>query len=195
MDSMAAVFWKNGRAGGSRTLKRAEEEEAAAEFTALVERQARFLYRVAYSVVKNAQDAEDVVQEAFLKLYRTGAWRGMQEEKAYLARVAWRIAVERLARLSQREMVDGGDEVERLASLEASPEVSALRSAEEMQLRRLIDELPEELRQTLVLSALEEMNSREVGLVMGIPEGTVRTRLMRARAELRKGFEASEVRR
>ena len=79
-------------------------------------------------------------------------------------------------------MVGGEDEVERLVSANDSPEVCALRSAEEMQLRRLIDELPEELRQTLVLSALEEMNSREVGLVMGIPEGTARSDLHHARA-------------
>ena len=104
MDSIAAVFWKDGRVGGSRTLQRAEE---SAEFEALVERQAGFLYRVAYSVVKNAQDAEDVVQEAFLKLYRTGAWKGMEEERAYLARVAWRIAVERIVRLPGRQMAGG----------------------------------------------------------------------------------------
>jgi RNA polymerase sigma-70 factor (ECF subfamily) len=60
----------------------------------------------------------------------------------------------------------------------------------------LIDGLPEELRQVLMLGAVEEMSSREVGLVMGIPEGTVRTRLMRAKAELKKRFEAMrEVRR
>jgi len=61
--------------------------------------------------------------------------------------------------------------------------------AEERRMRGMIAELPEELRQVLMLSALEEMSSREVGLVMGIPEGTVRTRLMRARAELRRRFE------
>jgi len=48
--------------------------------------------------------------------------------------------------------------------------------------------LPEELRRPLVLSAIEEMTSAEVGMVIGIPEGTVRTRLMRARSELRKRF-------
>ena len=160
-------------------------------FEELVARHARFMFQVAFGLLRNRQDAEDAVQEAFLKLYRTGAWRGMEEEKAYLARVAWRIAVERLPK---REMVDGV--VETLVSVGATPEASALRGAEEAQLRRLIDALPEDLRQTLVLSALEEMNSREVGLVMGIPEGTVRTRLMRARSELRKRFEAaSEVRR
>ena len=159
------------------------------EFAALVERQARFMYRVAYSVVKNAEDAEDVVQEAFLKLYRTGAWRGMEEEKAYLARVAWRIAVGRVQRLPRREMVGGEAAMDGLVSGESSPEDLAMRRSEELRLRQLIEELPEDLRQTLRLSSLEEMSSREVGMVMGIPEGTVRTRLMRARAELRRRFE------
>jgi RNA polymerase sigma-70 factor (ECF subfamily) len=60
-------------------------------------------------------------------------------------------------------------------------------------LRRLIDGLPEELRQPLVLSAVEEMTSREVGVAMGIPEGTVRTRVMRARAELKRRFAAMRI--
>jgi RNA polymerase sigma-70 factor (ECF subfamily) len=152
---------------------------------ALVERQTRFLYRVAYSIVRNVHDAEDVVQEAFLKLYRTGAWQGMNEEKAYLARVAWRIAVERLPKREASEY-----EMDSLASSESSPETSAVDGDERALLRRLIDRLPEELRQALVLSAIEEMSSREVAVVMGIPEGTVRTRVMRARMELRRRFEA-----
>jgi RNA polymerase sigma-70 factor, ECF subfamily len=186
MNSLVAGVWRQCEAEGSETLRRAEEAEGDAGFAALVERQARFIYRVAYAVLRNVQDAEDVVQEAFLKLYRTGAWRGMEEEKAYLARVAWRMAVERLPRRDEvdegEETVDGG----------ASPEADAIRSADEARLRRLIASLPEELRQPLVLCALEEMNSREVGLVMGIPEGTVRTRLMRAKAELKARYLAEE---
>jgi RNA polymerase sigma-70 factor, ECF subfamily len=126
------------------------------------------------------------VTGSFLKLYRTGAWRGMEEEKAYLARVAWRMAVERLPK---RDEVDEGEEI---VDGGASPEADAIRSADEARLRRLIASLPEELRQPLVLCALEEMNSREVGLVMGIPEGTVRTRLMRAKAELKARYLAKE---
>jgi RNA polymerase sigma-70 factor, ECF subfamily len=156
-------------------------------FTELVERQSRFVYRVAYAVVRQVQDAEDVVQETFLKLYRTGAWEEMVEEKAYLARVAWRIAVDKAAQRGARaadELMDG------LAHGGATPEQDAIASARRELLMRLIDGLPEELRQPLVLGALEEMNSREVGLAMGIPEGTVRTRMMRARAELKKSFDA-----
>ena len=61
-------------------------------FAALVTRQSRFVFRVAYSVLRNAQDAEDVVQDTFFKLHRSGAWQQMRDERAFLARAAWRLA-------------------------------------------------------------------------------------------------------
>jgi len=114
--------WAQCGRGAMTTFGREEAVGREEEFAALVERQARFVYRVAYSVVKNAEDAEDVVREAFLKLHRTGAWRGMEEERAYLARVAWRIAVERVQRLPRREMAGDQDAMAGLVSGEASPE-------------------------------------------------------------------------
>jgi RNA polymerase sigma-70 factor, ECF subfamily len=75
-----------------------------------------------------------------------------------------------------------------LAASGGSPEQSVVDEDERAVLRRLIDGLPEELRQPLVLSSVEEMTSREVAEAMGIPEGTVRTRVMRARTELRRRF-------
>ena len=53
----------------------------------------------------------------------------------------------------------------------------------------LIDRLPADLREPLLLSAVEEMNSREIGELLDLPEGTVRTRLMRARQQLRAQYE------
>ncbi len=73
-----------------------------AEFTALVERQSRFVFGVAYAVLQNPADAEDVVQETFLKLYRNDGWRNVENERAFLARVAWRIAVDRRPRTAQK---------------------------------------------------------------------------------------------
>ena len=63
------------------------EENCSREavFSALVERHARMMYRVAFSLLRNAADAEDAVQEALLKLYRSEAWRRMNDEKAFLA--------------------------------------------------------------------------------------------------------------
>lgn len=183
-----AEYTRKGRAA----LKE-EERAAEEEFAALVERNARRMFRVAYSLVRNSHDAEDAVQEAFLKLHRSGGWRRIEDEKAFLARTVWRVALDRLPRV-------GGDDRDvadlEIASSGKSPEEWAASGDERELLRQMIDRLPEDLRRPLVLSAIEEMTSGEVAAVMGIPEGTVRTRVMRAKAELKKRFEAAwEVRR
>jgi RNA polymerase sigma-70 factor (ECF subfamily) len=156
------------------------------EFGELVARQGRFLYRVALGLLRHPEDAEDAVQETLLKLYCGEAWRGMENERAFLARTVWRMGLNRIAGRTAMEDVtamqipSGGD----------SPEQEAVDEDERGLLRELIDALPEELRQTLVLSAIEGMTSRQVAETMGIPEGTVRTRLMRARSELKRRYES-----
>jgi RNA polymerase sigma-70 factor (ECF subfamily) len=141
-------------------------------FEEMVARHARFMFQVAFGLLRNRQDAEDAVQEAFLKLYRTDGWLRMENEKGFLARTVWRVAL------------DGAGVASR------SPEQSAVDEDERALLKRLVEGLPEELRQPLVLSSVEEMTSREVAEAMGIPEGTVRTRVMRARTELKRRFVA-----
>jgi len=170
----------------------AVEAVAEREFAALVARQSRTMLRVACSLLRNVHDAEDAVQEAFLKLYRTGGWRRMENERAFLARTVWRVALDRLKAASSAEDVSGIE----VAARGESPEEWAAGGDERELLRQMIDALPEDLRRPLVLSAIEEMTSGEVAAVMGIPEGTVRTRVMRAKAELKKRFVAmKEVRR
>lgn len=57
-------------------------------FAVLVRRQARFVFRVAYAILRNVQDADDAVQETFLKLYRSQRWDCIEDERAFLARIA-----------------------------------------------------------------------------------------------------------
>jgi RNA polymerase sigma-70 factor, ECF subfamily len=182
-------FLDEERGVGSKS-KHVRDEKIAhdAAFSLLVDRHARLMYRIAYSLLRNAQDAEDAVQEVLLKLYRSAAWRKMKDEKAFLARTVWRVALDRLPRVQQQSLDEGH---ERFATKGDSPETNAIRKAQTDYLRKLIDTLPENLRQVLVLSAIDELNSREVGLLLGIPEGTVRTRLMQAREELRRRFNAA----
>jgi RNA polymerase sigma-70 factor, ECF subfamily len=168
-----------------REPRLAQQKEAAASddrLAALVRRQSRFVFRVAYAVLRNAHDAEDVVQETFLKLYRGRKWESMVDEKAFLARAAWRIAVDRLPK--RRAGMNAAD-FEIPSGLQ-SPEQAAITAERDAAIHRLVDALPEELRQPLALSTVEEMNSREIAGVMGIAEGTVRSRLMRARQILRQ---------
>ena len=162
------------------------------EFARIVQEHARFLYRVAHSVLRHAEDAEDAVQDALLKLYRGESWREMREERAFLARVVWRAAIDRREKRLIGFESEGAEM--HLPDLRPTPERAAADSDERALLHELIDELPAELRETLLLSAIEELNSREVGEVMGVPEGTVRTRLMRARSELRASFEERKIR-
>jgi RNA polymerase sigma-70 factor (ECF subfamily) len=168
-------------------------EERDRRFAEMAERQARFMFRVAHGLLRSVQDAEDAVQEALLKLYRTDGWLRMEDEKAFLARTVWRVGLDVVARRPKAtEGLDDGAGREFAAGGE-SAEQSMVGHDERALLRRLIETLPEELRQPLVLSAIEEMTSREVGIAIGIPEGTVRTRVMRARTELKRRFDAMQV--
>ncbi len=161
-------------------------DEATAQqdrFAVLVERQSRFVFRVAYAILRNASDSEDVVQETFLKVFRSGAHKRMEDERAFLARTAWRIAVDHRSRNQRKPPQVAAEDT-------GSPEVSAIAADRIALVHRLIDTLPEDLRQPIALSTVEEMNSGEIAKVLGIAEGTVRTRLMRARQILKQKLEA-----
>src|SRR6266536_854062 len=102
------------RRGSAREQDLTTSSEA---FAALVARQSRFVFRVAYAVLRNSHDAEDVVQETFLKLYRSGRWQNVQDERAFLARTAWRMAVDRRPKTTgapaDLELISGAADPER----------------------------------------------------------------------------------
>jgi len=176
-------------AGGTHAVTVGED----AEFAEVVERQWRFVLRVAYAVLLNSHDAEDAVQETFLKLYRNRGWRNMVNERAFLARVAWRVATDRRSN-SVRASVTGTSagpiEVADPQSLEPDPEEMLILANDHALIHSMIDALPEELRVPLVLSSDDDLNSRQIGRILGISEGTVRTRLQRARHFLRQKIAA-----
>src|SRR5437016_4208266 len=84
-------------AGQEETVARSER------FAALVHRQSRFVFRVAFAILRNPHDCEDVVQETFLRIYARSAWEELRDERAFLARIAWRIAIDRLPRKRHEE--------------------------------------------------------------------------------------------
>jgi RNA polymerase sigma-70 factor (ECF subfamily) len=168
---------------GDTTL--ADEQETAPceePFAALVQRQSRFVFRVAYAALRNAHDAEDVAQEVFLKLYRSRKRQGIKDERAYLARVAWRAAMDKRAKSRGMSEPLNDDS----ASADRTPEQAALHKNWAAVVHKLMDALPEELRMPLALSATDELTSSEIARALGIPEGTVRTRLMKAREILKQ---------
>jgi len=166
-----------------------------AEFTALVQRQSRFVFQVAYAVLLNSHDAEDAVQETFLKLYRNRGWQHVDDERAFLARVAWRVAVDLRPRSLRAAKFSADSEAIAISMDESpsslpNPEQSLASANEHALVHAMIDALPEELRVPLVLSAFDELSSREIANILKIPEGTVRTRLQRARQMLRQKLQS-----
>jgi RNA polymerase sigma-70 factor (ECF subfamily) len=192
MDLATTHDWREGA-----IVPEAESCADHAAFQAFVERNMRFAFRVAWALLRNRSDAEDVVQECFLRLYRKRSWNDVpglaegipglaeeiKDEHGYLARVVWRMARDRQRRPAREE---GGMEMDTITATDHSPEASAVSSSGIARIHQLIDSLPEELRQPLVLSTLEEMTSAQIGVALGIPEGTVRTRIQRARMLLKQ---------
>lgn len=178
----------------------------AAEHEALataVREHSRFVFKVAYSVLRNPQDAEDAVQETFLRAMRHAReFAAVDDQRAWLARTAWRIAVDRTRRRPHASLDDSANQA-LLAELRDAETRAALSEAGETGaeqllingqmlslLQSLIAKLPAELRDVLTLSTVEEMNSREIAAICGIPEGSVRTRQLRARQLLKEKLNA-----
>ena len=161
--------------------------EATDEFATLetvVREHARFVFRVAYGVLRNSHDAEDVVQEVYLRVHRSGI-KDVEDIRAWLARVTFRLAIDRIRRPQALEL----PEIE-MASAEPDAEHLAIHRQRVEQVHKLIAALPEELRYPLVLSAIEDLNSRQIAEVLGIPESSVRGRVFRARQMLKEKLSA-----
>ena len=152
----------------------------------LVRQHARFVFGVAYSVLRNREDAEDAAQETFLRLSRQRNLAEIRDVRLWLARVAWRVAVDRTRK--HREL--SGDEASQLLEATADAAPGAEQVVLERQMKELLDRmiagLPRELREVVLLTTVQEMSSADVAEVLGIPEGSVRQRMFRARQILRE---------
>jgi RNA polymerase sigma-70 factor (ECF subfamily) len=154
-----------------------------------VREHSRLVYRIAYSVLRSPADAEDATQEIFLRVLRYGKkMTGIHDQKAWLARIAWRVAVERrknMAKLGENTDAGADEAVATLAAPGHGADRALLEQERSTTLQRLIAALPASLRDALVLSTLEEIAPREVASMLGISEAAVRSRTFRAREILR----------
>jgi RNA polymerase sigma-70 factor (ECF subfamily) len=181
-DAIQRAVFGEAALAGQENLAREEE------FAALVRAHSRFVFRVAYAALRNVEDAEDAAQEAFLKIYRAGAWRGVAHERAFLARVAWRAALDKRPRRRSEQLPED------MPDKQLSPEQALFATDAQAMLHRMIDALPEKLRQPLALSAIEELDSAAIAKILSMPESTVRGRIMQARGLLKRKFTEREKR-
>lgn len=151
------------------------------DLEALVREHGKLVFRVAYSILRHRQDAEDAAQETFLKLMRQDLGR-IEEPRLWLARVAWRVATDRVKKRPEQPFDEA---LETVTDGRPGPERRLIEQDMQERLQILIDSLPKELRDVVRLSTVEGTTSRDVAAVLDIPEGTVRTRSARARQMLR----------
>ena len=158
---------------------------------AMVREHARLVYRVAYSVLRNHHDAEDVTQETFARVLRYGKKIGeVRDQKTWLARIAWRVAVDRRKKMPEISLDDATNTVSELRTSIASAEEVVLGSEMSRLLEALITALPEQLRDPLTLSTVQEMSPNDIAEILRIKPSAVRSRLFRAREILREKLSA-----
>jgi RNA polymerase sigma-70 factor (ECF subfamily) len=162
----------------------------------LLRRHNQRLFRTARAILRDDAEAEDAVQEAYLKAIRAiGGFRAEAKLSTWLTRIAANEALERLRKRARAEVLPLEPDVEPLGDdivRPETPERSAMRAETRRIVERRIDALPEVFRTVFVLRVVEEMTVEETAEALGVPEATVRTRLFRARSLLRESL-AREV--
>ena len=142
----------------------------------------RSAYNLARWLVRNAEDAEDIVQESFLK-----AFKALDSFRGGDARV-WMLAIVRNTAMNflRKRKPDTAMDLQQLEPADRSPnpEQGLLEGARHEQVRRAIARLEPEFREPLVLRELEGLSYKEIAAVLDIPAGTVMSRLSRARQHL-----------
>lgn len=170
----------------------------AGAFELLMRRHNRRLYRVARAMLRDAADAEDALQDAYLAAFQAiGNFRGEASLATWLSRVVVNQCLGRLRRQARRDNIvpmvsmGGSDEQEHAAmpiDESETPDKALVRSELRAVLERKLDELPEAFRTVFVLRCVEELSVEETAQCLDIPEATVRSRHFRARGLLRESL-------
>ena len=157
----------------------------AGSFAELVAEHTRVLYRIAYTVLRRSQEAEDAVQEAFLAVFRGDRWKDLENPRAYLAQIVWRMAIrQRKALVRELELTID------IRSRRPGPEQMAIDGDLSRWMEARMDALPEALRIPLALLAAGDLKLVEIARLLELPEGTVRRRVHDARQKLRRELAA-----
>jgi RNA polymerase sigma-70 factor (ECF subfamily) len=168
-------------------------------FAMIMRRHNRLLFRAARSILKSDVEAEDALQEAYLRAWRAmDGFRSEAKLSTWLARIVINESLGRLRRGRGAKVIplDGTapeqDHDTMEDRMEDDPDMQPDRVAMRGELRRLmeacIDRLPDAFRSVFMLRAVEEMSVEDVAIALDLPEATVRTRLFRARGLLREGL-------
>jgi RNA polymerase sigma-70 factor (ECF subfamily) len=168
-------------------------------FESLVQRYQDTIYRLAYRMVGSHEDAQDLSQECFVRLYRVlPKYKQGLPFAPWLYRICTNLCINWLQRRSRRVPTQSMTGTEEWADqwdmpdLEPGPEELVSTKEERLRVMEAVGELPLQLRLPLVLRFLLDLTFREISEILGLPLGTVATRVRRATEMLRKSMHASE---
>ncbi len=168
-----------------------KEGERKRRFDEFVVPEMRFLARVARSMSRSEAEAEDLAQETLVKAWRAADRFDGRYPRAWLARIARNAAISR--DLRNRELLTTDGIVDPGADEHADPEHVVLSEIVDEDLLRALDDLPPASRIVVHLVDVEEMSYQEAADVLGVPIGTVMSRLHRARLRLRSALRGTAV--
>ncbi|MHB1938227.1 MAG: RNA polymerase sigma factor [Acidobacteriaceae bacterium] len=194
------LTWTLGGSPGQKSRTGGQSECDAAdtlsEISGLATQHSALLFRVAFSVLRHASDAEDVVQETFLRVLKhRKKLASVENVRVWLVRIAWNLALDRKRRLRSAPLVEEAEEILRnCASEETSAEIALGAAQGCAHILRMIDKLPRKEQEVLRLSALEELDTPEIAAILKTTESSVRSCLFRARQRLRERMEREERR-
>jgi RNA polymerase sigma-70 factor, ECF subfamily len=174
--------------GVSLVLSSVQSTRSEVDLAALVETYSGLLFRVAHSVLRSRTEAEDVVQDVFVRVVeRKRTLAAIRDMRVWLVRIAWNLALDRRRRIRPEQM--DALFAEQLTAKNV-PADAALDEAQRMKLvLREMERLPKAEREALILSAIEELGTAEMAEVLGRSESAVRALLFRARTRLRERLE------
>src|SRR5579864_4325684 len=179
---------------GVATIERNKDEM----LEALVREHSRLVYRIACAVLRGHHDAEDATQETFMRVLRySSKLAAVEDPKTWLARIAWRVAIDRSrqrGRTREVALEDPEKPILEAASSDALADETIHGAELRAALERMIAALPQKLREPLILSTIEEMSPKEVAATLGINDAAVRSRVFRARQILRDKLAARTAR-
>ena len=188
-DKVSGKVPKGNRGGPEDLVERLKAGDERA-FEELVEQYRERVHRVAWRILRDDEDAEDVAQEAFIKVFKNiGRFEGRSSLYTWVYRITVNIALNRIKRDKFRRMVPLGDMIRGDTRPQSDPARAAISSEIATRIDEAVKLLPDKQRAVFTLKFYEELSHREIAEIVGCSEGTSKANYFHAIRKLRKLLE------